>query len=721
MPDNLKTFSESWHLVANLRVSLKTAVSVRKQYFRSEVWYKFHDPFTNQFFRMGPAGYRFIMYLRKDRTIEETWNYCIENDPANTPGQEQVIKLLSQLYSANLLHCQLPPDSAKLFSQYKKRKQKEIQSQLRSIMFIRIPLFDPEPALKYFMPLINLIVGWLGLIIWLTVITGALKMVFDRFDMVLDQFQSILAPGNLFMLYAGIVLIKTVHELGHAIICKKYGGEVHTIGVMFLVFVPLPFMDASSSWGFRSRWHRILVSAGGIIFELFVAGICAFVWAKTGSGTVHSLAYNMMLVASVSTLLFNINPLLKLDGYYILSDILDIPNLHQRVKLHFTHIVERYIFGLSSSFSPSGNIKEAAILMTYGIPSFAYRLLIYTGIILFIADKFFIFGLILALSGIINWGLVPLIKFINYLFFSPKLIKNRFRAVFITFIVFTTIFSAISLIPFPKRFKAPGIIESANHTRVINQSPGYIQEILVPTGEQVRAGTDLVKLINHELELELQSSYAKQEEISAKLRKAVQESTADMLPLEKTLEAIKHKHKDIERKYSGLIIKARQDGTWIAPELEHHIGAWLNKGMEIGRIVDQTQYHFSAVVPQSECANLFTNDEEKVEIRVFGQGDKNMPVNEYKIIPFQQDQLPSAAIGWQGGGEISTDPEDNKGLKTDKPFFQIIATIDNDNNSPSAEFYHGISGKIRITMPPVPLLKQVEQKLRQLFQERYQI
>ncbi len=144
--------------------------------------------------------------------------------------------------------------------------------------------------------------------------------------------------GNLVLLYLGLIFIKTVHEFGHAIFCRKYGGEVHVMGVMLMIFTPMPYVDATSSWSFRERYKRVLVGAAGMIVELFVAALATFVWAKTAPGTLHSLAYNMMFVASVSTLIFNINPLLRFDGYYILSDLIEIPNLNQRATGQLTHL-----------------------------------------------------------------------------------------------------------------------------------------------------------------------------------------------------------------------------------------------------------------------------------------------------------------------------------------------------------------------------------------------
>ena len=158
-----------------------------------------------------------------------------------------------------------------------------------------------------------------------------------------------------------MVVIKTVHEFGHSFACRRFGGEVHTMGIMFLLFTPIPYMDATASWSFRSRWQRALVGAAGMIVEVFVASLATFVWASTAPGTIHSLAYNMMFVASVSTVLFNANPLLRFDGYYILSDLLDIPNLHQRSTGLLRHFVEFMPLDTRKSINPTRSRRETRL------------------------------------------------------------------------------------------------------------------------------------------------------------------------------------------------------------------------------------------------------------------------------------------------------------------------------------------------------------------------
>ncbi len=713
-----KTFSESWHRVAELVVCLRPNIKVRKQFFRGQQWYVLQDPFNNEFFRLRPEAYYFISRLRLNKTVEEVWNECMAKVPDEVPGQEDVIQLLTQLHFANLLYSRAATDSDKLFDRYKKRKQRELQSKLMSIMFIRIPLFDPEQFLRKIIPYTKFLIGPIGALIWLSVVLSAAKLVFDNFDAAINQAQGILAPGNLFLLYGALVLVKTLHEFGHAIVCRQYGGEVHIMGVMFLIFTPLPFVDATSSWSFRSHWHRTLVGAAGILVEIFIAAIATFIWAYSGQGTMHSLAYNIMFIASVSTILFNGSPLLRFDGYYILSDLLDIPNLSTRSMNHLRHLAEKYLLGYKDSTSPAESTREAVWFTAFGIASGIYRVVVFAGIVMFVADKFLLAGLIMAAVCVVSWVIVPLFKFINYLATSPRLARSRIQAVSVSVGGIAALILILGIIPFPNRFRAPGVMESVHHLVVVNDAPGYVNEVLVSSNTLVHKGMPLIRMSNYELDLELDSALAQLQESKAMKMRAQSKAIADLEPINKRMETINKTLKKLRAQKASLLVKAKEDGIWVSPKGHEIVGTWLARGTQIGEIVGEGRYKFSAVVAQDEAADLFVNKINKAEVRVFGQGGENIEVDSFQIIPYQQQQLPSAALGWFAGGDVAVSGTDKSGLQTVEPFFLIYAQL---HSNPDVTFLHGRSGKLRLSLPPEPLLFQMWHKLRQILQKRYQV
>jgi putative peptide zinc metalloprotease protein len=216
----------------------------------------------------------------------------------------------------------------------------------------------------------------------------------------------------------------------------------------------------------------------------------------------------------------------------------------------------------------------------------------------------------------------------------------------------------------------------------------------------------------------MEATLAQREETLAMRRRALREQTADLAPIRKRLETIESKLRDLEEHRAALLVKARQSGVWVAPAIHEMVGSWIHRGSMIGEIVNHGAFRFSAVVSQEEAADLFVGHISKAEVRIYGQGGENLDVAAYQIIPFQQETLPSAALGWRGGGEVPVSVTDETGLQAAEPFFQIYAHI---QSSPEVMLLHGRSGKLRFSLNPKPLLLQWAHKFRQLLQRRYQI
>jgi putative peptide zinc metalloprotease protein len=712
------TFSESWHRVASRRLSLRAGVTVRRQNFRGERWFVIENPFTNEFFRVRPAAYEFLARLHPARTVEDVWRECLEKFPDDAPGQEAVLQLLSQLYFANLLQYDHAADSASLFERFKKRQQREWRSRLLNLMFMRFPLLDPDRFLVRTLPVVGKFISLFGALLWLVVVGAALKVAADNWDALKQQSQGVLAPANLPLLYAGLVLIKTIHEFGHAFFCRKFGGEVHTMGVMLMIFTPVPYVDATSSWGFRSRRQRVLVGAAGMIVELFFGALAAFVWANTGQGTLHALAYNIMFIASVSTIVFNANPLLRFDGYYILSDLIGVPNLSQRANHQLRHVAERWLFGLKKSESPARTRTEKSWLTVFGLTSGVYRVIVFGGILLLVADHFFLIGVVMAAVCFISWVTVPVGKFIHYLAASPKLERQRPRAVAVSAALAAVIVGVLQFVPLPNHFRAPGVVQSREWTQVVNETAGHVAELLAPPGQAVRAGQALVRLSSAELEIGLTHARAAQTEIETRLRAALAGDAASLKPLLGQLDAATNRVAKLLADRAALTIRARHDGRWIAPELKESVGRWLARGTPIGLLVNDASFQFTATVPQEEAEPLFARGLARAEVRLHGQAAGVLLVTNWQVIPGSQRTLPSPALGWQAGGEIPVAPDDPHGVKSAEPFFEVRAELP---VTKSAALLHGRSGRIRFDEAWEPLLPRWMRSLRQLLQKRYQL
>ena len=712
------TFSESWYRVASQRLALRPTVRARRQLFRGERWIVLEDPFTNQFFRVRPEVHEFLARLRPDRTVEEVWRECFERFPAAAPGQEAVIQILAQLYHSNLLQYPMAVDATELFRRFEKTRQREIRSRLLNIMFARFPLLDPDRFLVRTLPWLGKLISPAGAAMWLMVVGWALKVAVDHAPALRDQAQGVIAPDNLFLLYAGLVLVKTLHEFGHAYFCRHFGGEVHVMGVLLMIFTPVPYMDATSAWGFRERHRRILVGAAGMIVELFIAALATFVWAATGVGLVHNLAYNIMVVASVSTLLFNLNPLLRFDGYYILSDLIGIPNLTQRSMQQLRALAERHLFGLRKAKGPATTRSESAWLSVFGTMSGVYRIFLFAGILLVIADQFLLVGLVMAAVCAIVWIATPVFRLVGYLGSNPALGRHRPRAIAVTLALTAAALAFLQFIPFPNHFRAPGVLQSRQWVELHSRSAGKITHLLARPGGSVRAGQPLVQMENPELDIQLGGARAGLVEVETRIRQALHESTPNLKPLESLRTSMSKTIERLEREQADLTVRASQDGLWLVPESEGLIGRWMAKGGVIGALIDTNGFLFQATILQEDGDRLFRRPPATAEVRLGGEAGRGLKVEGIRVIPGEQRQLPSAALGWRAGGPVPTSAKDGEGRQAAEPFFEVNGTV---SDASGATLMHGRAGWIRFDLPSEPLLPRWIRSLRQLLQTRYQV
>ncbi|MCP5527049.1 MAG: biotin/lipoyl-binding protein [Verrucomicrobiales bacterium] len=712
------TFSESWYRVARERLGLRPSVQVQRQSYRGERWIVLRNPFSNQFFRLRPAAYEFVARLSPRRTVEEVWKECLERFPDDAPGQEAVIQLLSQLYHANLLQYEAATDAAQLFKRYEKTRQREVRARLLNIMFARIPLLDPDRFLVRTLPVMKWFIGGAGAVLWLAVVGGALKVVADNFTALRNQAEGVLDPNNLLLLYAGLVISKTLHEFGHAFFCRKFGGEVHTMGILFMIFTPIPYVDATSAWSFRERWKRVLVGLAGVLVEVFVAGLATFVWVNTGQGALHSVAFNMMIVASVSTVVFNLNPLLRFDGYYILSDLVGIPNLSQKALRQLRYWAERFLYGLKQTEPPAGARREAFWLGVFGVTSSVYRVFVFGGILLLVADRFLLIGILMAAVCAVAWVAVPMVRLVIYLASSPQLERQRPRAVAVTAGLAAGLLLFLQFVPLPCHFRAPGIVRGRQWTELHNQTAGRVGRLAAEPGGLVHAGQPLLTLENRELELQLAAARAELTEVDVRLRNALQAAIPNLKPLQALRESKAEKIVQLEADREALTVRAGQDGIWVAPRANELVGRWIVRGAELGILVDSADFEFQAVVSQEDGDRLFASALQGAELRFRGESGHRLRVREVAVVPAEQRNLPSPALGWLAGGPVRTAVDDPRGQRAAEPFFEVRGRIE---QPAGATLLHGRSGILRFDLPAEPLLPRWGRALWQLLQRRYQI
>ena len=229
-------FNDAWFRVSGLRVALLDSVELTTQQFRGRTWHVLQDRYSQKYFRASPQACHFIQQLNLDQSVEEVWESFVNAHPRNAPSREEVIQLLSQLHTSNLLYSLHASDNEAIVKRYKTQKRKETLAKLGSFLFLRVPLWNPNSWLNRIRPLTNAVTGWWAFGIWLIVVVLGSVTAFENRNAIGDQSQGVLSASNLPWLYLSLAGLKLIHELGHAFVCKRFGGEVRVMGLMFLIF-----------------------------------------------------------------------------------------------------------------------------------------------------------------------------------------------------------------------------------------------------------------------------------------------------------------------------------------------------------------------------------------------------------------------------------------------------------------------------------------------------
>jgi putative peptide zinc metalloprotease protein len=721
------TFSESWYRVAPLKARLRSSAQISRQFYRGDRWYVVRDPAGNQFHRVSDAAYRFVALLDGSRTVSEAWDICGGQLADDAPTQPEIIQLLSHLYSANLIEADVTPDATVLLRRHKQLTKRKMQNRLMNVLFPRIPLWDLDSFLVRWMPVVRPLISWMGAMVWLIVVISAIATLSPHWTELKTAASNAIDPKNWLWLWAVFVLIKLIHELGHAFSIRRFGGECHELGIMFLVFIPTPYVDASSVWAFPNRWHRIFVGAGGMIVELFAAAVLAIIWVNIGDKTSLGavLCYNAMLIASVSTLMFNANPLLRYDGYYILSDFLEIANLRQKSSEYALGIIKRHVFGVKSS-QPLPPIGQRFWLFTYSVASGIYRIFVGFVIVLIVAYRIPVLGTLMAIGGVITWAVVPIGKLTKYLLLDPELHRKRFRAMAFCGAVGIAAVLSVTVVKFWVYVDAQGIVEADQHEVLHVKTPGFVQKIVAKDGQYLHRGDVILIGRDPKLDAEIEARKAEKSGYEIQLRQAAALDQGQYKALLPALEASKRQLQNAIDRRNELTITAPISGTLIAPHLDEMQNAYLSRGLEIGTIASMDSLVVRSLLSQEDAQLVAGQTQNLLHAKPDSQGPvqvlfvsdlsaKDSVPAVPEITGFAtsaQDSVPHPSLLQTGGGDIAADPTDPHGQRPLVRQFEVTVKVQN----PGGHYDPGQRAYVRFRIDQKPLIVTWWTKLLQVLQ-----
>jgi putative peptide zinc metalloprotease protein len=709
--------SSLWYRVATLKPRLLARARLHRHRYRGELSYLLQDPASGRVHRFTSAARLILAAMNGERSVDELWRLAQRHLQDDAPTQDEVIQLLGQLHGSDLLATDVPPDAQELFERGVKAATSKRRRSWMNPMAMRVPLWDPGAFLDRHAALWRRLWGLPGAMLWLAVVLPALLLLPGHWpDLSGNLSDRVLQLDNLLLLAVVFPLIKALHELGHATATRAAGGEVHDMGVMLLVLVPVPYVDASSATVLRSRWLRALIGAAGMVVELFIAALAFYLWLAVEPGVVRALCFNVILVAGVSTLIFNGNPLLRYDGYYMLADLSELPNLAQRSARYWGYLAARYLLRERGVQSPAATAGERVWLGLYGLASTLYRLFVTIAIALFIGSRFFFVGVILALWAVVMMLAVPVVRALGRLQTRPGLRERRGRIGAAIGVAAAAFAMAAALVPLPYRSQAEGVIWLPEHSTLRAPGAGFVSRLEVPPGTVVARGAPLVTSVDPALDAQVRLGEARVAELEASYGN---EFVVDRARADIVRERLVVEKRSLERareRARSLVAVAPVAGTFTLAQPDDLPGRFSRQGEVLGYVLTAGEPVVRVVVEQAEVDVVTAS--RRVELRLAGDVARTIDGRIVRQVPAGTEEAPSRALVASGGGKLAADPRDPKGKKT----LQRIFEIDVEPLAPIGRTVaYGQRVFVRFDMPPESLATQVYRMLRRLFLTHFDV
>ncbi|RZJ18387.1 MAG: biotin/lipoyl-binding protein [Haliea sp.] len=649
-------FSESWYRVANVRPRLRNHAQIHRHVYRGGIWYVLQDHASGRFHRFTPVANLVIGLMDGKRTMQEIWDIAGAQLGDDVPSQQEMIKLMSDLHRADVLQSDAPPDIREQHERRGKHLKQKVKQYLGNPMSLRFPLFDPDRVLTRLMPFARPFFGWFGALLWVGTVLAAIVLAAMHWrafsDGMLDRVFSV---ENVLLLWVLFPLVKILHELGHAFAVKARGGEVHEMGVMLLLLMPIPYVDASSASAFEDKRWRVLVGAAGMLTELFIAAVAMIIWVNLDPGTDRAIAYNIILITGISTILFNGNPFLRYDGYYILSDWLEIPNLGQRSNDYLGYLINRYLFAVKDVQSPVAAKGERRWFVFYSITSFFYRMFMMLTIVLLVASKFFVFGVLMAIWSIWNMLVQPIAKKVGYLLNSPKLQQRRSRALGITGAVLVAAALGLFWLPAPSFTRSEGVVWAPDEAQVRANVDGFVTRVVAVPGQPVKKGDLLIQCEDPELIARLAVLQAEVAGMEAKYNAAL---GANRVQADILLQQTAHARVAMElaqKRLAEIEVRSPGNGIFVVADVQNMPGRFVQRGELLAYVSADASPTVRVVIPQLNADKVRQGSRE-VQVRPVDQPANVITAQVLREVPAATNQLPSMTLSFQGGGKIGLDP-----------------------------------------------------------------
>lgn len=704
--------SGSWHRVAGLRPLLVPGLRVVRQPVRDQVWHVLVEPASGRQIRLNPAAYALVARFDGAATVEQVWQRRLLQDRADAPTQDEVLRLLAQLFRGGMVRFDAAPHLSLMFARRGEEGRQRRRGMMNPLM-LRMPLADPARLLERLAPLAQWLFRPAALVVWLAAVLLTLLAAGAHFDELQAHARRLFASsGNYLVAWLAYPLVKFLHELGHGLAVRRYGGAVHELGVSLMFLTPAPYVDASAANAFPSPRHRLVVSAAGIVVEVALACAALAMWLLVSPGVVRDTALTIALMCSVSTVLFNANPLMRFDGYYALCDALQLPNLAARSQAWWSRRWRAWIGVPVGGPAPLLARGERKWLAAYAPAAAVYRVLLMLALVFWVGSQSWLLGwlaalLLLAWLGRSGWrwatgdaagGADP---------------ASRRRSLRAAAAVCGGALVLLFVVPAPHQVVARGVIWPPEQAQLRAGAGGFVERLELAQGAAAQPGQSLLVLQDPVLVASQERIAAERDGLLAQQYGALLTQPVRAAAVAEDLERNAAELARVEEQLAQLEVRARLPGEVVWARPQDLPGSYVKRGAMLGHVLTGGPAHVRVALLEEDYLRT-RGQVRSLRVRLADAPGSSYEGRLAEAAPGATLELPAPALGDRFGGPIPLDPADPNGMRTRVPVFLLDAEV------PALQAL-AIGGRawVKLVLPPQPLGLQWLAQLRQLLIKQF--
>ena len=610
---------------------------------RHEHWVIIKNPISGTLVRLHRDLWVAILELDGDISLHE-W---IQSH-ADTLGEQRLLSAVLMLRRMEILR----------FAQTQTQTQTQIQVESESFMtklfvrrnplMLRFALFNPTLLLDSVCRASASLNRTTLILLWLLIVCSAAISMMMNWSLAVAQWQTSSAASWIVYFLLLYPLSKCLHELAHGWALKRLGGQVPEAGISFLVFFPMPYMDATDAWTLPRR-HRMLVTGAGMLMDLFVSGIGILLWLNLSSGMASDMALSLAVIGIASVVFFNANPLLKFDGYYLLEDALDSPGLARRSLAYYRYLFKRHVLILTTCVPPVVAQGERLWLLVYGVASTLYRFFIAAVICVFLVSTLHELGVLLSLFSLLPLVVIPVWQFLRFLAVSSELEMHRTRTCLIVAALMFSLTAALFAVPVPSSTRTQGVVWVEAQAEIYAMQAGQLDELLIHNGDRVDVGQVIMVLDSTDLALELEQKQAAVRLLKLEVAQYEQQDPGRARSSLINLRQAESEARHTIGKVKNLAIRSPVAGRVALSSDDVVAGINVEKGTLVAYVVSDAERVVRAVVDQS-ALGMMEQGIDDASVRLAQDIGHSFSAVVSRQIPTGSHELPSKALAENGLG-----------------------------------------------------------------------